>query len=119
MVTSQLGSEVVGQVMRMVAQGLSYREIGRRVGCSAHGVVNVFMRERAALAVPWSPAPGRLSLAHREEIRVGLVSGWSFTRIAGQLRRSVSTVSREVNANGGSAERQAERARPLALVALI
>jgi IS30 family transposase len=100
-VAKQLGADVVGEVMRMVSQGLSYREIARRVGCSAHGVVNVFMRERAAVALPWSPAPGRLSLADREEIRVGLAAGWSFTRIAGGLGRAVSTVSREVNANGG------------------
>ena len=103
----QLSVEVVGEVMRMVSQGLSYREIGRRVGCSAHGVVNVFMRERAAVALPWAPAAGRLSLEDREEIRVGLVSGWSFTRIAVGLQRAVSTVSREVNVNGGRDEYRA------------
>jgi len=106
-VSKQLGAGVVSEVMRLVASGLSYREIARRVGCSAHGVVNVFMRERAAVSLPWSPAPGRLSLADREEIRVGLAAGWSFTRIAGGLGRSVSTVSREVNANGGRVEYRA------------
>jgi IS30 family transposase len=106
-VAEQLSAEVVSEVMRMVSLGLSYREIGRRVGCSAHGVVNVFMRERAAVALPWSPAPGRLSLEDREEIRVGVAAGWSFTRIAGELKRSVSTVSREVNANGGRDEYRA------------
>lgn len=122
----RLGADVVGQVMRLVGQGLSYREIARRVGCSAHGVVNVFMRERAAVALPWSPGPGRLSVAEREEIRVGLVAGWSLTRIARQLGRSVSTVSREVNANGGRdcyrayvaharASRQARRPKTLKL----
>ena len=48
--TKQLDAGVVSEVMRMVSLGLSYREIARRVGCSAHGVVNVFMRERAAVA---------------------------------------------------------------------
>ena len=64
---NRLGPGVVGEVMRMVSEGLSYREIARRLGCSAHGVVNVFMRERAAVALPWSPAPGRLTLEDREE----------------------------------------------------
>ena len=105
--SKQLGAGVVGEVMRLVGSGLSYREIARQVGCSAHGVVNVFMRERAAVPLPWSPGPGRLSVAEREEIRVGLVAGLSFTRIAGGLGRSVSTVSREVNANGGRVEYRA------------
>ena len=107
LVVERLGADVVGQVMRLVSQGLSYREIARRVGCSAHGVVNVFMRERAAVALPWSPGPGRLSVAEREEIRMRLVAGWSLTRIARLLGRSVSTVSREVKANGGRDEYRA------------
>jgi IS30 family transposase len=107
LVSKQLGAGVVREVMRLVGTGVSYREIARRVGCSAHGVVNVFMRERAAVSLPWSPGPGRLSVAEREEIRVGLVAGLSFTRIAGGLGRSVSTVSREVNANGGRVEYRA------------
>ena len=104
---NRLGPGVVGEVMRMVSEGLSYREIARRLGCSAHGVVNVFMRERAVVALPWAPAPGRLTLEDREEIRVGLAAGWSFARIAGGLGRATSTVSREVNANGGRVDYRA------------
>ena len=51
--------------------------------------------------VPWSPAPGRLTLADREEITIGLARGERLTAIAVRLGRSVSTVSREVAANGG------------------
>jgi hypothetical protein len=46
-------------------------------------------------------APGRLTLADWEEITLGLHGGESFTVIAARLSRAVSTVSREVAANGG------------------
>ncbi len=46
------------------------------------------------------PSPLRLSIEERIEICVGLELGWSFTKIARQLGRAVSTVSREVHANG-------------------
>jgi IS30 family transposase len=49
----------------------------------------------------WQPGPGRLTLADREEISLGLRGGDSFTVIAAGLRRAVSTVSREVAGNGG------------------
>jgi IS30 family transposase len=42
-----------------------------------------------------------LSLAEREEISRGLATGRNFTKIAGELGRAVSTVSRDVFANGG------------------
>jgi len=47
------------------------------------------------------PGPGRLTLADREEITLGLHGGESFTMIAARLGKAVSTVSREVAANGG------------------
>jgi IS30 family transposase len=43
----------------------------------------------------------RLSLQEREEISRGLAAGLSFGAIARGLGRSPSTISREVNANGG------------------
>lgn len=43
----------------------------------------------------------RLSLSEREQIRVGLVEGKSGREIAAELGRAPSTVSREVEVNGG------------------
>ncbi len=43
----------------------------------------------------------RLGLSDREEISRGLVSGLSFRMIASGLKRATSTISREVNRNGG------------------
>jgi IS30 family transposase len=51
---------------------------------------------------------GRLTLADRKEITVGLHTRDSSTAIAALLGEAVSTVSREVAANGG---RQGYRAR--------
>jgi IS30 family transposase len=89
--------------LRLKARGLSLREIGPQVGCSHQGVALVV---RHASRRPlrhdwWVPGPGRLTLADREEITIGLHDGDSFTAIAGRLGKAVSTVSREVGANGG------------------
>jgi IS30 family transposase len=45
-------------------------------------------------------SPLRLSLAEREELSRGLLAGESLRQIALQIGRSVSTISREVSANG-------------------
>jgi hypothetical protein len=52
----------------------------------------------------------RLSLREREEISRGLAAGLSIRAIAEGLRRSPSTVCREVNANGGRAKYRALQA---------
>ena len=49
----------------------------------------------------WEPGPGRLTLAEREEISLGVHRGDTFSGIARRLGRAVSTVAREVAANGG------------------
>jgi len=58
----------------------------------------------------WVPGPGRLTLADREEITVGLHAGESFRVIAARLGKAPSTVSREVAANGGRGGYRAWRA---------
>jgi len=55
-------------------------------------------RRPVPLAV-WSES--RLSAGEREEISRGLAAKESFRSIAARLGRAPSTVSREVNANGG------------------
>jgi IS30 family transposase len=97
---------------RLSAKGLSLREVGRQVGCSHEVVRSVVRRDskRPVRSQAWRPGPGRLRLADREEISLGIRGGQSFTAIAAGLGRAVSTVSREVAANGGRADYRAWRA---------
>ena len=98
----RLSSELEREVRRLAARGHGLREIGRIVECSRHAVTNVLIREpRPASAADWNPSSARLSMGEREEIRAGLERGESFTAIAKLIGRAISTVSREVAANGG------------------
>ena len=98
--------------LRLKARGLSLREIGRQVGCSHQGVALIVRQDsrRPVRRDRWVPGPGRLTLACREEITLGLHARESFTVIAARLGKAVSTVSREVAANGGRSQYRAWRA---------
>ena len=98
--------------LRLKARGLSLREIGPQVGCSHQGVALIVRQDsrRPVRREGWVPGPGRLTLACREEITLGLHAGESFTVIAARLGKAVSTVSREVAANGGRSQYRAWRA---------
>jgi IS30 family transposase len=89
--------------LRLKARGLSLRQIGPQVGCSHEQVRSIVGQapRRPVRQDGWAPGPGRLTLADREEISLGLHAGQSFTAIAARLGKAVSTVSREVGANGG------------------
>jgi transposase, IS30 family len=96
--------EVRREVIRLAAQGLSYKQIVARVDISEGSVGNV-VRPLGG-TVGWDKdmvaARGRrLGLAERVEIRVGLERGWSYRRIGAELGRAGSTICREVAAGGG------------------
>jgi len=98
--------------LRLKARGLSLREIGPQVGCSHQGVALIVRAasRRRVRHHRWVPGPGRLTLADREEITLGVHAGESFTVIAARLGKAASTVSREVAANGGRGAYRAWRA---------
>lgn len=87
---------------RLRAKGMSLRGIAKEIGCG-HSGVDVMLRGQIRVARPitWTPRQGRLTVDEREEILLGLHRGESLTRIAKQLGRSPSTVTREVKVNGG------------------
>src|SRR6202161_2271256 len=89
--------------LRLRARGFKLKEIGEQIDVSMSSALNAVsgLTIRTAKPLPWTPGPGRLVLEEREEISLGLHRGASFSSIAGGLGRSLSTVSREVAANGG------------------
>jgi Helix-turn-helix domain len=90
LMTAHLTVEQRRLARRLHAKGLSLREIGRQVGCSHEVVRTVVRREskRPVRSQPWQPGPGRLTLADREEISLGLRDDDSFTAIALSLGKS-------------------------------
>lgn len=110
--------ELRREVMRLRAQGLSYRQILARVDMSAGGVQIVLRPLGGVIRKDMlEPTAKRLSLEERVEIRIGVDRGLSYRQIAAGLGRTASTICREVNANGGraayrpvAAQRRAQRA---------
>ncbi len=91
---------------------MTVAEVAREIGCSLRTVkrVTASQGKREERQTRWCPGRGRLSLREREEISLGVRRGDSFTAIAADLGRSTSTVSRDVNANGGRDHYRAWRA---------
>ena len=68
----------------------------------SHGSVAGILRRTGGIRPPKRTRSRRaLSLADREEISRGVVAGRSLRSIAASLSRSPSTISREINRNGG------------------
>ena len=90
------------QIIGLAADGMRAKDIAREVVRSA-GFVRRVIRQCGGVArrLDWNPSPARLSAAEREEIRCGLDQDETFRQIACRLDRAPSTISREVNANGG------------------
>jgi IS30 family transposase len=94
--------EMRREVMRLAAQGLTYRQILARVDTSMPVVAKVLKPLGGVIRTDMlAPTGRRLSLAERVEIRLGLERGWSYRRIGAELGRPASTVCREVAAGGG------------------
>jgi IS30 family transposase len=108
--------ELKAVVLKRVRAGERLEVVGAEVGVH-WGTVYRWLAETGGMPPEWmTRSPLRLSMPEREEIRVGLECGDSFRTIAAALGRAASTVSREVNSNGGRdkyrgcvADRQAHR----------
>ncbi len=88
-------------VWELWGEGMSVREVARRLG-ARHEYVWRYLTSAGGVR----PASRRrsergLSEGEREEISRGVARGDGFRRIGAAIGRSHSTVSREVNRNGG------------------
>jgi IS30 family transposase len=82
-------------------QGDSTRAIARLFD-RGHGAIQRILRETGGIRPPpRSRSRLSLTLAEREDISRGVVAGRSLRSIATSLGRAPSTVSREINRNGG------------------
>ena len=99
----RLSDEVRCRVIRLAAQGLSYREIVAGSGASM-GSVGSIVRPFGGVIRPelWRRSDGRLSLDDRVNIKIWLESDVSFAEIGRRLGRATSTISREVGGVSGS-----------------
>ena len=96
------------ELWRRWKAGQSTREIAAALGCNS-GTVSWHVRYYGGIQPPERVrARGQLTLADREEISRGLAAGRSIRQIAAGLQRSPSTVSREVQRNGGVQSYRAE-----------
>jgi IS30 family transposase len=98
------------EVRLLISRGSSFEEAAAAAMCSKKTI------QRLLSSVGGMPARGtnraelRLSLAEREEISLGLGGEESYRAIARRLKRAPSTISREVNGNGGRRRYRAVRA---------
>jgi IS30 family transposase len=99
---------VRAEIRVRVRRGEPWAQVAAIVGVSKRTVARVIRAARIAdgdAGAMWDPwkdrSPRQLSWAERGRISCGLRCGASYRQIAAELGRPASTVSREVNTNGG------------------
>ena len=112
-----LSAEQKQLAFHLRGHGWRLTDIAREIGCTAP-MVGLMVRagkHRDGNSFGWEPRPGCLTIGEREQILLGIGRNESLSAIARNLARSPSTITREVNANGGrehySAWHAHERAR--------
>ncbi len=96
------------------SQGKSLSEIGRQLNKHAASVF-CYLKKSGGIKPPTPKRSSRaLSLLEREEISRGISANLSLRQIAKNLNRSASTISREINRNGGLSKYRAIAADRLA-----
>jgi DNA-binding CsgD family transcriptional regulator len=98
------------QVWAQYAAGQLPAEIGRSMGRPPDAIYSMIRKAGGIRPAPRIRSSRALSLAEREEISRGLAAGASCRLIATSLGRAPSTITREINRNGGPARYRAVRA---------
>lgn len=82
-------------------QGAGFSDIAKKMSSKPGSIFSVLRDTGGIKPAPKKQSPHHLTLAEREEIRVGLSAKLSIRYIAKSLNRSPSTISREVKRNRG------------------
>ena len=96
-----LTEAVKDAIWELRAEGLSDREIGRRLGLARGSVSNQLARTGGIRPRARRRPERCLSLREREEISRGIAGGHSARAIARALGRSHTTIAREIDRCGG------------------
>jgi transposase, IS30 family len=104
---SWLQVEQTDAVWQRLRAGMAAKPAARELGISTGTVRAYLVRCGGIQPALRRRRAGYLTLLEREEISRGLAAGLSFRKIGDRLQRAVSTISREVNLNGGRAKYRA------------
>ena len=97
-------------VWRRWREGALYPDIAKELGRSVPSVTYLIVRHGGIPPARRYRSSRVLCSSEREEISRGIVSGESVRDIARRLARAPSTISREIDRNGGSAKYRAQAA---------
>ena len=89
------------EIQDRVRAGERFGDVAAAMGCSAKSVQRLLNKTGGVAPRAAPRSSRRLAGSEREEISLGLQAGESARSIAARLGRSPSTVTREINANGG------------------
>ena len=106
----KLTPETIDALWLRLREGHAAKPAARQLGLSPSTVRAYLLRCGGVRPDPRRRARCRLSMVEREEISRGLAAGHSIRAIAVRLGRAPSTISREVNVNGGPKRYRAARA---------
>ena len=105
-----LAPEQMVELWQRWKAGQSMNGIGHALGRD-RSAIHYVVRCRGGIAPPVRRRSRlALTLVEREDISRGIAVGWSIRRIANELGRSASTVSREVTRHGGRSDYRATEA---------
>ena len=98
------------ELWRRWSSGQTLKAIGEALARRSSTIYNVVARAGGIAPTPRGRSDRALCLAEREEISRGVAAKLSSHRIAAKLGRAASTVSREINRNGGRGHYRATEA---------
>ena len=105
-----MSDEERGEIWRLTRQGMSVRALARHLGRSTGSIQGYMKLTGGVRPRVRSRSAIRLSVEEREEIFGGVAAGESLRSIGRRLGRSPSTISREIERNGGAKRYRPQRA---------